>query len=81
MATLAPNLWSWVSSDVWTYEAETDLDTDARDQRLVELRRHFGFSDDELIRHALSRSLPQEPGIAEWLVLLGQGALLAPEES
>lgn len=69
---LAPNFWSWVSSAVWTFEPEGGLTDVARDQRLAELRRHYGFDDTELLRRARASEIPLEPDFAEWLLLLGE---------
>lgn len=75
--SLAPNLWSWIGDSVWLLKTTEDEPTpDEREERLTELRRHFGFSDAELVRRALDGLLPPEPDIAEWLVLLGQGSLI-----
>lgn len=73
LPTSAPNLWSWIGDGVWRYERESGLGDTAREQRLSELRRHFGFDDEELLRRAREGELPGEPEIAEWLVLLGEG--------
>ena len=80
LPTLAPNLWSWIGDGVWRYEPEDGLPISAREQRLAELRRHFEFGDDELLRRARSGELPAEPDIAEWLVLLGAGELIPSEK-
>jgi|GEM_PF-801057 len=76
MPTLAPNLWSWIGDSVWAFEPEDGITSGAREQRLSKLRRHFGFDDAELVRRAREESLPPEPDIAEWLVLIGQGSLI-----
>lgn len=80
LPTLAPNLWSWIGDGVWRYEPEDGLPRSAREQRLAELHRHFGFGDDELLRRARSGEIPAEPDIAEWLVLLGAGELIPSEK-
>ncbi|MBL9106146.1 MAG: hypothetical protein JNL82_34810 [Myxococcales bacterium] len=78
MPILAPNLWSWIGDGVWRYGAEDRLTSSVREQRLAELRRHFGFDDAELEERARAGRLPAEPDIAEWLVLLGLGELIPP---
>lgn len=79
MPTLAPNLWSWIGDGIWGYDPQDGLDDIAREQRLAELRRHFGLTDEELLLRARAGELPPEPDIAEWLVLLGAGELIPSE--
>lgn len=79
MPTSAPNLWSWIGDGVWRYEPEGGLSDRAREQRLDELRRHFRFDDEELLRRARAGQLPKDPEIAEWLVLLGEGQWIPSE--
>lgn len=69
----APNLWSWIASSVWRGLPEGGLSNEQREQRLAVLREHFGFGDGELVRRAQAGTLPPEPDIAEWLVLIGEG--------
>jgi hypothetical protein len=76
MVEHAPNLWSWLGGEVWRGVPETGLDDEQRAQRLSALRDHFGFDDAELVRRAEAETLPPEPDIAEWLVLIGRGDLI-----
>ncbi|WP_437568071.1 hypothetical protein [Sorangium sp. So ce542] len=76
MRVHAPNLWSWVASAAWRGIPEEGLSNEQRAQRLGALRAHFGFDDDDLVRRAVAGTLPPEPDIAEWLVLIGRGDLI-----
>lgn len=76
MRVHAPNLWSWVASAAWRSIPEEGLSDEQRTQRLGALRAHFGFDDDDLVRRAVAGTLPPEPDIAEWLVLIGRGDLI-----
>jgi hypothetical protein len=72
---LLPNLRSVIGGRVWSFadSAEPTLDVEAA---LRALRARAGFSDDELIRRATEGTLPLDPYIVEWLVLLNRGDLL-----
>ena len=72
----APNLWSWIGGSVWRGTPERGLSDEQREQRLTALRQHFGFDDEALTRRAEAGTLPSEPDIAEWLVLIGKGHLI-----
>ncbi|MDI3283675.1 hypothetical protein [Polyangium sp. 15x6] len=72
----APNFWSWVRASTFRAILEDTLPEEDREQRLAAMREHFGFNDEELVRRALDGSLPDEPDIAEWLVLIGRGELV-----
>lgn len=72
----APNLWSWVGPSAWQIVPEGGLPDAQREERLRALREHFGFADEELVRRAEQGTLPPDPDIAEWLVLIGKGDLL-----
>ncbi|WP_437765088.1 hypothetical protein WMF27_31815 [Sorangium sp. So ce281] len=76
MRVHAPNLWSWVASAAWRGVPEEGLSDEQRAQRLGALRAHFGFDDDELVRRAEAGTVPPEPDITEWLVLIGRGDLI-----
>lgn len=76
MVEHAPNLWSWLGGAAWRSLPETGLDDEQRAQRLSALREHFNFDDAELVRLAEAGTLPPEPNIAEWLVLIGRGDLI-----
>jgi hypothetical protein len=77
----APNLWSWLGGAAWRGIPETGLDDEQRTQRLSALRAHFGFDDAELVRRAEAGTLPPEPALGEWLVLIGRGDLVGVEET
>ena len=72
----APNLWSWIAGSAWRGVADRGLSDEQRALRLTALREHFGFSDEELVLRAEAGTLPAEPDIAEWLVLIGKGHLI-----
>jgi hypothetical protein len=74
----APNLSSWLGGRVWRLADETsNLSTAEVERRLATLRAAFGKTDDEVVAAARNNQLPPEPEYAEWLILLGQGGLLA----
>lgn len=73
----APNLESWLSASVWTYQVDAALLTEEeREHRLAALRIWSGLSDEQVIARAQARALPADPEFAEWLVLLHRGDLL-----
>ena len=75
----APNLASWLGGEVFAYPAE-DTDAAVREQRLTVLRAWASRADDDIVDAAAAGTLPRDPEYAEWLVLLGRGDLLGPDE-
>jgi hypothetical protein len=82
LATLsndAPHLASWFEEIVVGMTPDADLLTpDEIEARLAAWRASFGWSDAEMITRAERGEAPADPGIAEWLTLLGRRDLLVP---
>lgn len=76
LATRAPHFTSWIGSEVHVVEEDRFLADAAREARLSALRTHYRMSDDELVAQVLRKTAPDEPDVAEWLVLLGRDDLL-----
>jgi hypothetical protein len=77
MAENAPNIRSYVGSSFFVIGPDGGFMTvEERAQRLTELTEHYGFGDEELIHRAQLKTLPPDPEIIEWLVLLGRGDLV-----
>lgn len=72
----APNLASWLGGFVFARKDESARVAEQREQRLAALRAWSGKTDDEVIQAAEGGDLPRDPEYAEWIVLLGRGALL-----
>jgi hypothetical protein len=72
----APNLCSWIGSSVWSSIDDLVLTEAQRVARLQELRTQFQLTDEQVLTQAQERTLPSDPGFAEWLVLLGRGELI-----
>ena len=74
----APHLASWVSG-AWAVDTEGQrLSEEDRAMRLVALREQYGWEDEAVVAMATAGTLPAEPDLAEWLVLLGRGDLVDP---
>lgn len=77
MLANAPNFVSWVSTNIYDFDKDTELLTEEeRERRLTALREWSGKSDDEVISMAESQVLPRDPEYGEWLILLNRGELL-----
>lgn len=76
LARMAPNLDSWIGSNVWS--DPTELPSFDTEQRLRSIREHMKQSDEDVLKAAEARQLPMDPVYAEWLALLGRGDLLGP---
>jgi hypothetical protein len=74
----APHLASWFGPNIWLADlAADDSDEQRRESaRLAVLRERFCMTDAQVIEGAEKRTLPLEPEIVEWLVLLRRGDLL-----
>jgi len=46
------------------------------EKRLVAMREHYEFSDEEIVAMATDGSLPPDPDYCEWLVLIGRSDLI-----
>lgn len=46
------------------------------ERRLVAMREHYGFSDEEVVASAIAGTIPPDPDYCEWLVLLGRSDLI-----
>jgi hypothetical protein len=74
LATVAPNLWSWIGPRAWLLDPTAgQLDIAAR---LASLHEGTGLTDSEVIERAEAGTLGPDPVFAEWLVLLGRSDLL-----
>lgn len=74
----APNLSSWIGGSIWALDPAADsLSDDERSKRLKALRRWARLTDEEVIRRAEDRSLPDDPEYTEWLILLDRADLVA----
>lgn len=73
LALHAPNLWSWVGSQCFRGVEPEPMDVDLR---IRSIRDALGITDEELVRRAEAGTIPLDPVIAEWLVLIGRGDLV-----
>ena len=46
------------------------------EKRLVAMREHYGFSDEEVVASAIAGTIPPDPDYCEWLVLIGRSDLI-----
>jgi hypothetical protein len=77
MSQYAPNIKSYVGGSIFRLTRDdSSIDETERQRRLEELSGHYGWTNQEVISRASADSLPPEPEIAEWLVLLGRGDLI-----
>jgi len=73
----APNMASFLGGQFFTFqEKAAELTEEEKATRLALLRTKFGQTEEQVIEMAVAHALPNEPGYAEWLVLLGRGDLL-----
>jgi hypothetical protein len=73
----APNFSSWIGGSIWQVDLEAEsLSEEERLARLRDLREWSGLTDEEVLRRARERTLPNEPEFSEWLVLLGRVDLI-----
>jgi len=75
-ANAAPNLWSFLSSALHHLAAEEPLSAEDTEERLDALREHYAMSDAQLIALAERGDAPRDPGVVEWLILIGRTDLL-----
>ena len=75
MLDAAPNLASWLSGSLWTWQAD-EISAEETCRRLQALRDATSQSDEEVLHLAQADQLPRDPVYAEWLILLGRGDLL-----
>jgi len=76
LATRSPHFTSWIGSEVHVVAEDRFLDQESRNSRLAALRTKYGMSDHELIASTTAGRAPEDPEIAEWLVLIERGDLL-----
>jgi hypothetical protein len=75
--THAPNIRSYLAASLFHLTSDgSEMSDVEREARLRELSERFGLSNDQVVRMAEQRSLPDGPSYAEWLILLGRGDLL-----
>ena len=76
-SNFAPNLRSFVGGSIFALSPSGGQLTDAeRSQRIQELERHYNLSSHDIVERARAGTLPPEPHIVEWLVLIGRGDLV-----
>jgi hypothetical protein len=77
LSEFAPNIRSFIGPSIFVAGPEGGIITEAeRQDRLQELAKQYGLSNEEVIRKAQSNELPPEPHFVEWVVLLGRGDLV-----
>lgn len=77
LSEFAPNIRSFIGPSIFVVGPDGSLMTEGeRLARLLELARHYGQSDEDVIRKAESGTLSLSPHFVEWLVLLGRGDLI-----
>ncbi len=73
----APNLRSVIGGNIflWTPDAAMMAPAEIED-RLRQLREHYGKTDAEILVEASEGTMSPEPQFVEWLILLGRGDLV-----
>ena len=73
----APNIRSYFGANIFRVGLDPSwMSPQQIAQRLNDLRSQYGLSDSEVADQAIHGSLPPEPHLLEWLVLLGKGDLV-----
>jgi hypothetical protein len=73
----APNLRSYMGANVFVVAPDSALMSHEEvEDRLNQLRKHYGLTDQLVLEDARNGSLPAEPHFAEWLVLLERSELV-----
>ena len=73
----APNLRSLVGGNIFLWTPDAALMAPAEiEERLRQLRDHYGKSDAEVVNEASEGTMSPEPQFVEWLILLGRGDLV-----
>jgi len=73
----APNIRSFIGGSIYVVGPDGGLMTEEdRQKRLGELAKHYGLTNEEIVRRAEAKTLSSEPHFIEWLVLLGRGDLV-----
>jgi len=76
LSNIAPHFLSWIGGEVHRVVDDRYISADDRAIRLDALRTRFGLSDEQLLEAARAGVAPNDPAVAEWLVLLGASDLL-----
>jgi hypothetical protein len=77
LSEYAPNIRSFIGASVFLAGPDGGIMTEEeRQKRLGQLVEHYKLSNEEIVRMAEAKSLPQDPQFIEWLVLLGRGDLV-----
>lgn len=73
----APNIRSYFGANIFRLRPDGSWMTPQQiAERLNELRVQYALSDSDVVSQAIDGSLPPEPELLEWLVLLGKGNLV-----
>jgi hypothetical protein len=77
LSAFAPNIRSFIGPSIFALGPEGGIMTEnERQNRLEDLIRHYGKSNEEIIRMGELKELPRDSHFVEWLVLLGRGDLV-----
>jgi hypothetical protein len=73
----APNIRSFLGANIFAIGRDPSFMTPEEiEDRLNQLRNHYGLSDATVIERAANGDLPPEPHFVEWLLLLGRSELV-----